>query len=363
LNRLKNFRKVGISRSLPSGGFNNQSLRFLYQDIRKGLFYLLWSNWIYTRKKSLEGFHVIAIGDLLPLFFAYTLSSSFGFIGTPKSDHTWINGPKNSISYLYHLMKGTEWEPWELFLMRSSRCKMIIMRDQLTANSLIKKGVQAKFLGNPMMDGITKVNLLPKVLSNYRRLIILCGSRDPEASRNFEKFLYILQTIFLRNQTVILVPTANTPSIKTLEMILIRYHYKKDQNLDLGIGGHALWRKNNQLIVLGPGMFFDWCSYAEVGLANAGTATEQLAGLGVPSISVPGKGPQFTREFANRQSRLLGGAVKPCQSVSDVINSLENLLENSVLRDKLGSQGIMRMGQEGGSKAIANLIKSTFLSN
>ena len=38
----------------------------------------------------------------------------------------------------------------------------------------------------------------------------------------------------------------------------------------------------------------------------AGTAAEQAIGLGKPVIQIEGKGPQFTKSFADAQRRLLG---------------------------------------------------------
>ena len=38
----------------------------------------------------------------------------------------------------------------------------------------------------------------------------------------------------------------------------------------------------------------------------AGTAAEQAIGLGKPVIQIEGKGPQFTKSFAEAQRRLLG---------------------------------------------------------
>ena len=38
----------------------------------------------------------------------------------------------------------------------------------------------------------------------------------------------------------------------------------------------------------------------------AGTAAEQAIGLGKPAIQIEGKGPQFTKSFAEAQRRLLG---------------------------------------------------------
>ena len=87
-----------------------------------------------------------------------------------------------------------------------------------------------------------------------------------------------------------------------------------------------------------------------------GTATEQLVGLGVPALSLPGKGPQFTRGFALRQSRLLGGAVIPCLNAKQLAKRMEVLLQNDSLRNSLGKIGARRMGLDGGSVALAKLI-------
>jgi len=41
-------------------------------------------------------------------------------------------------------------------------------------------------------------------------------------------------------------------------------------------------------------------------ISMAGTAAEQAIGLGKPVIQIEGKGPQFTKTFAEAQRRLLG---------------------------------------------------------
>ena len=41
-------------------------------------------------------------------------------------------------------------------------------------------------------------------------------------------------------------------------------------------------------------------------ISMAGTATEQAIGLGKPVLQIEGKGPQFTKSFAEAQRRLLG---------------------------------------------------------
>ena len=99
-----------------------------------------------------------------------------------------------------------------------------------------------------------------------------------------------------------------------------------------------------------------------VGLSNAGTATEQITGLGIPSISIPGAGPQFTKSFAKRQSRLLGGSVLVCDNKKTLINNLENLLNYKHYRLNQVQIGMKRMGKSGASKKIVDYINSSLLT-
>jgi uncharacterized protein (TIGR03492 family) len=99
----------------------------------------------------------------------------------------------------------------------------------------------------------------------------------------------------------------------------------------------------------------------ELGLATAGTATEQLVGLGIGALSLPGPGPQFKRGFARRQSRLLGGAVQPCHSPAELRQRLLALLADPSQRRWLGRIGRRRMGPAGGSERLAALIGDQLL--
>jgi uncharacterized protein (TIGR03492 family) len=114
-------------------------------------------------------------------------------------------------------------------------------------------------------------------------------------------------------------------------------------------------------VLLGSGCFERWAPWAEVGLATAGTATEQLVGLGIPALSLPGAGPQFKAGFARRQSRLLGGAVVPCHSEAQLAERLTMLLAEPLLRQQLGAIGQRRMGTAGGSEALAALVDQRLL--
>ena len=114
-------------------------------------------------------------------------------------------------------------------------------------------------------------------------------------------------------------------------------------------------------MLLGSGCFERWAPWAEVGLATAGTATEQLVGLGIPALALPGPGPQFKASFARRQSRLLGGAVVPCRSGAQLAERLTLLLTDPLLRHQLGAIGQRRMGAAGGSESLAALVDQRLL--
>ena len=59
-------------------------------------------------------------------------------------------------------------------------------------------------------------------------------------------------------------------------------------------------------------VFFKWNSFdsilikSDLVISMSGTAAEQAVGMSKPVIQVEGKGPQFTKAFAEAQRRLLG---------------------------------------------------------
>jgi len=347
---------IGSPTFLPSGGFSNQSFSGLVLDLKAGLIRSLWVQWTLINNSARKGRVIVAVGDLLPLLFAWLSGADFFFIGTPKSDYTWTSGPRFSLSDLYHRLKGSEWDPWEYWLMRSSRCKMVAVRDKITARGLRSHGVKAVSPGNPMMDGFAK-RKCPSDFETQRRLILLCGSRLPEAYQNFKKLLTAIQLIQISSSIAVFVPLSSSLMRKKIEIILIELGFKTNQYESIkekGISG--IWKKKSLLILLGVNQFSSWAHLGEVGVANAGTATEQLVGLGIPCVSLPSRGPQFNFNFAKRQSRLLGGAVAISRGYKDLAKQVEFLLSSEIDRESIGLMGSRRMGPEGGSQALALMI-------
>ena len=353
-------RRIGPRRSLPSGGFSNQCLRGLLADLGAGVLGLSWRQWRLVRRWGRAGDPVLAVGDLLPLLLAWASGAPYGFIGTPKSDYTWASGPGSAgLAALYHRCKGSEWDPWEWALLARRRCRLVALRDRLTARGLRRHGVAALAPGNPMMDGL-EPDPLPAALQPMRRLLLLGGSRMPEALGNLRRLLAALQGWTPSQPVLLLAPCGSRPAAAEWEPLLLGLGFAPDP-IPAGSGAAAGWRRGPLQLLVGPGRFAAWAAWAELGLAAAGTATEQLVGLGIPALSLPGPGPQFKRGFAERQSRLLGGAVAVCRSPQQLRDRLELLLADGSLRQQLGAIGRRRMGPPGGSGALADLVAERLL--
>ena len=365
--RAGHLQRIGPQLPLPSGGFSNQSLRGLARDLAAGLPLLSWRQWRLVRRWARQGDPVLAVGDLLPLLLAWSGGGRFGFIGTPKSDHTWASpGPAgwgtSTLADRYHRCKGSEWDPWEWALMGSRRCRLAAVRDRLTARGLRRHGVAALAPGNPMMDGFPQAPL-PAWLQSQRRLILLAGSRLPEALGNARRLLAGLALWQPEQASTVLVASGSSPSAEQWAALLGQAGFRPAPLAPeaASSGASACWRLGRQTVLVGHRCFTRWAGWAELGLATAGTATEQLAGLGVACLSLPGPGPQFKAGFARRQSRLLGGAVLPCRGPEQLARQLQALLADPAERARRGAIGRRRMGPGGGSARLATLVEQRLL--
>jgi uncharacterized protein (TIGR03492 family) len=362
---------LGPCRPLPSGGFSNQSLRGLLQDLAAGLPRTTWHQFQVVRQWSATRQPILAVGDLLPLAMAWLGGGPYGFIGTPKSDFTWRTPSppgwgSTTLADRYHRWKGSEWDPWEWWLMAHPRCRLVAVRDRLTAKGLRAHGVPALAPGNPMMDGFQS-QPLPSPLLQGRRLLVLPGSRLPEALGNLKRLLASLPgpaPCKHLGGVHVLLPVARglalSPDLEALcRSAGFSAQPSRSEDPDALT---SRWTQEGLDLWVGTECFATWAPWAEVGLATAGTATEQLVGLGVPALSLPGPGPQFTPGFSRRQSRLLGGAVRPCRSPEEAQARLLALLNDRMARERLGRRGRWRMGAAGGSARLARLIDEGLLS-
>ncbi|MFN9684025.1 MAG: lipid-A-disaccharide synthase-related protein, partial [Cyanobacteriota bacterium] len=275
--------RLGPCLPLPSGGFSNQSVRGLLQDVAAGLPRTTWQQLQVVRRWGAAGQPILAIGDLLPLAMAWLSGGPYGFIGTPKSDYTWrspspAGWSPSPLADGYHRCKGSEWDPWEWALMAHRHCRLVAVRDALTARGLRSHHVRALAPGNPMMDGF-EAKELPTSLRHDRRVLLLPGSRLPEALGNFKRLLSGLphpsQCDSLGGVSVLVPISQGLNRSSELAAVMAEAHFKP-VSPPLLSEAEGCWSKGSLRVLFGVGRFASWAPWAEVGLATAGTATEQL---------------------------------------------------------------------------------------
>ena len=97
---------------------------------------------------------------------------------------------------------------------------------------------------------------------------------------------------------------------------------------------------------------------ADLAIGTAGTANEQLAGLGVPVIAFATGGPQYSGGFARRQGRLLGAALRVVAATPvDLAAEVQALLGDGPRRARAALDGLTRIGPAGALPVIAAEIE------
>jgi uncharacterized protein (TIGR03492 family) len=89
------------------------------------------------------------------------------------------------------------------------------------------------------------------------------------------------------------------------------------------------FQRDNGVLVITQNAFAECLHLADAGIATAGTATEQMVGLGKPVFTFAGQGPQFTRTFAEVQARLLGPSVVLVAHPGDVATAMQACLQDA----------------------------------
>jgi uncharacterized protein (TIGR03492 family) len=355
---------IGPTRSLPSGGFIYMDGRQLARDIQGGLLSLTRAQCQSLNAWSHQGHAVLAVGDSIPLLFAWRSGLPYAFLGTAKSEYWLRDDYGQPLPGLGRFAgwSGSVYLPWERWLMGRPQCKAVFVRDPLTATWLQRLKLPAIWAGNPMMDGLSVTHSqLDPVFARFAEppltLVLLPGSRVPEAYANWESLLTAINGLvqqFRRRPLLLLVAMSPGLDRVPLERPLQQRGWRLEQ-----AEPYLLYTERNATLALVSDAFAECLHRADVALAMAGTATEQFVGLGKPAITLPGSGPQFTQAFATVQQRLLGPAVILVEDPTQVATALQNLLQDPDRLQLIQSNGQQRMGPPGGSQQIADrLVKS-----
>ncbi len=365
---------VGAVQSMPSGGFIYMDGRQLARDLQGGLIQLTLAQLKTVRQWAQQGGVVLAVGDIVPLLFAWWSGAAYGFVGTAKSEYYlrdeqgWL--PRQSWFERLERWSGSVFLPWERWLMAHPRCKAVFPRDRLTRSVLQKWGIPAFDLGNPMMDGLEPTGVEWAMAADdpdgpdgpeqcRLTFVLLPGSRPPEAYENWQILLQAVSALVMAwgNQRPLLFLAAVAPQLdavplqRTLEAYGWRLSGSVDNPSDRS-GSQLVFSQYRTSLIL-TSAFNDCLHQADFALAMAGTATEQFVGLGKPAIIFPGKGPQFTPKFAEAQIRLLGPSVTLVEQPSRVVSAVQSLLQDPDRLQLIQANGARRMGVSGAADRIA----------
>lgn len=353
-----NIAVVGTPKTLPSGGFLYMDGRQFLRDLGGGLVPLTWAQLQALKTWSRQGGRVLAVGDLVPMTFAWWSGLPYAIVGTAKSayylrteagllpDLPWYAGWANSI-YL----------PWERWFMTRDRCRATFVRDALTAKELEQLKIGPVYTANPMMDGLDGTGQTPLNSPTAHALVVvlLPGSRPPEAYANWR---HILQAVKSVQQQFYPTPVHCLGAIApALSLDSLGQHLQATGWQPLpGAPVDYAYSQGNSTLYLSQTAYGDCLHLADVAISMAGTATEQFVGLGKPAFITPGAGPQFTPTFAQLQARLLGPSVVLVEDPAQVGAAMAQVLNTPAQLEIIRQNGLRRMGKPGAAAAIAKVL-------
>ena len=282
---------IGKTRTFNTGGLGYNSFKGRLYDLFNGQINYFFKKilLVFAIRKKYDYF--LIVGDIVPIFFAWL---------SRKKYFTYL------VAYSSHY-EGKLNLPWPCkYFLKSPNSIRIYTRDLLTSFDLSKQlKKEVLFLGNPFIDKLLKNNI--KDSNNIFNIALLPGSRINELIHNFDLMLDIIQKL---------------ASYKFFEKIEFNFALSSDfkmENLQnkLKIRGwqfEKISSNNFKLLYSYKSIkvFFKWNSFenilskSDLAISMSGTAAEQVVGLSKPVIQIEGKGPQFTRAFAEAQRRLLG---------------------------------------------------------
>jgi len=282
---------IGKTRKFNTGGLGYNSFKGRLYDLFNGQINYFFKKilLVFAIRKKYDYF--LIVGDIVPIFFAWL---------SRKKYFTYL------VAYSSHY-EGNLHLPWPCkYFLKSQNSIRIYTRDLLTSFHLSKQlKKEVLFLGNPFIDKLLKNNI--KLSNNSFNIVLLPGSRIDELINNFDLMLDIIQQL------------AKYKFFKR-----IKFYFALSSDLKMKNVQNKLkmrdWKfekmfANNFKLVYSYkyiNVFFQWNSFenilckSDLAISMSGTAAEQVVGMSKPVIQVEGKGPQFTREFAEAQRRLLG---------------------------------------------------------
>lgn len=320
--------------SLPNGGVYlgstwQKSIRLIEDCFRGGI---PNSGFIFRELKEIKNKidAVIGIGDFIPpLLNQLFLKKEFYMVACA---HTWLLKRKNQP--LERLGRLTR------YLFRYG-CRQVYTRDRPTEQWFLQLGIAAKYLGFLGPD-------IKKNEGNRRKIVFLPGSRK-DWKNNLQFFFETFQEVNLQPLKDYTIHIVFSPGIDSQDFQLLLAFLGKNYPFPF------TWSQ---------GDYFHHLSESAFVVGFAGTAIEQAAFLGIPSIEPWQKNAiQANRDFIeNRQKLLLREALIPG---GDTPIQLAQVLKNTILNlpsyqkaAESFSQKVWEGKSNGGMMIAENIMRS-----
>lgn len=348
----KNIKIVAPLQEMPSGGiFYLNPLNF-FKDLTSGLLTLTIRQLITMNKIKNDYDLIVAVGDVVPLFFAYLTGKKF--VSFLVSTSSYYEG-KLTLPFL------------SKFFLKSSLCQLIFARDKFTYDELKQQGFKTViYEGYPVMDALYPSGKNLELNPENPMVALLPGSRLPEALRNFALELKVCEKLVIKYGEKWQFRGALVSSIteENLAELALENQWQY---------GEGIFRKEIEGKILEVKVyrdaFADILIHCNIVIGMAGTAVEQAVGLGKPVVQIPSQGPQFTYRFAEAQMRLLGLNVVTVADSQDIerkceegADKVQELLQNHQFLEKCVINGKERIGSQGASLKMAHQIVKLWIN-
>lgn len=333
---------VGPQFAMPSGGLVTYwNFRNIARDLAAGLAGATLRQFAFLRSHRRDYDAIAAIGDVFCLAACLTFARLPAvFVATAKSEY---------VAGHSRLERGI-----------AKKAKATFARDAVTARSLARSGIPARYAGNVMMDCIAGHGIELPIDPAATRIAVLPGSREDAAenARAAARRLKRIAAIGKRKIQAFLAPAPAVGAAKIIDAFAAEGLAATPNGSSAGVVARG--RTDDVEVVVVAGDVGDVLRAAQIVLGQAGTGNEQAAGLGKPVIAAAGadESPQSMGWYRMRQQRLLGDALLVLDGAADDAFAAEvvRLLADPDRIERMATSGKERMGGTGAAASIAHAI-------
>ena len=332
---------LGPRELMPSGGLLLAGWSNVFTDLRAGLWAMTLEQIRTLRRLRGRLGALVAVGDTIPtLFGALFAREPVIMVGTAKSNY-------------YYAYSWLERVVFRRF------CDTVFTRDEPTAATLRGHGVNARWVGNAMMDclGVTADDL--PVPRDATCVAILPGSRKV-AFRDLPVLLDASRLLGERRRMFYVMALADSIDVAELARVAATQGWSwREDPAFAGDGCEGLLEGHGQRLLLVRGRFGDVVRPAQLVIGQAGTGNEQAVGMGKPVVSFDSDGKQPMGWYRARQKGLLGDALSVVDRAGPALaDEVCAILEDPSRYARMQAAGYDRMGPPGASGRIAEYIVS-----